>query len=219
MVAPKTGPFRQFLLNFSPPWVLRYLGERLTQGMVALTADLLGEYAKRAGGGPMLRDENSPQDAVTKVAASRMIERYSTDTNETHRARTVAAWTAWEYAGTETGILDQITLLGYPGTWMFVMGEDGWTGDGNTALPRRFWLVFTTEGTGILTAGSDIARSIFRVANKFRAGEERVADVTVMSAGRTWDTHPVTGLSHTWDSPGPGISSWDSSVGVTYRSL
>src|SRR5690606_26732036 len=97
---------------------------------------------------------------------------------------------------------------------------DGWYGDGNTALPRRFWIVFTLEDVGgTPPALASILTDVFRAANRYKAGEERVADVTGLSFGRVFDFHPLTGLPHTFDDPGPGIDTFDSSAGLRYREL
>ena len=219
MADPTTGPFRQFLRNFSPPWVLRYYGERLSQGMIAMLGDLLGESGVAAVVSPMLAEEDSPPDAVGMVARSRMLDRYGADTTETHRARTLDAWDAWTGAGTRESILGQLAAFGYPTANVLAMGDDlggePFFGDGDTDLPRRFWVVLSASVT--LGVAQELAKQVFRLANKFRAGEERVADVTVVYAGRVWDYHLTTGLPHTWDDPGPGIDTWDSSAGVRYR--
>jgi hypothetical protein len=219
MADPTTGPFRQLLRNFSPPWVLRYYGERLSQGMIGLLGDLLGEAGVAAVVSPMLAEEDSPPDAVGMVARSRMLDRYGADTTQTHRARTLDAWDAWTGAGTRESILGQLTAFGFENAYILTMGEDvgggPFLGDGNTALPRRFWILLTLEGAEDTPEPSALSAQVFRLANKFKAGEERVADVTVMSVGRVWDFHLVTGLPHTWDDPGPGIDTWDSSAGVS----
>jgi hypothetical protein len=212
--SPTTGYFRSLLLHFSPAWVVRRYGEGLTQGMVGLLGDLLAESASAALVAPLLADEDSPPDAVIKKSAERNIDRYPTDTTTTHRARTIDAWNIWEGAGTVAAIANQIVLFGYE--YVEVLREMVNVEE----FPRRFFVAVSTEGMiGPLPAPEDLVVAIFRIANKFRAGEERLGDVTVLSSGRTFDVHPLTGLPHTFDDPGPGIDTFGSSVGVSYREV
>ena len=177
--------------------------------MVGLVGDVILESATAALVSSLLADESSPPDAVTKVAADRRIDRYPTDTTPTHRARTIDAWNVWENAGTEAAMLEQIVLFGYPDTYII--------GIIDVALPRRFFVVTTIENITGAPPPTQLVVEIFNIVNKFRAGEERADDVTVMTAGRTFDIHPLTGLPHTFDDPGPDIDTFDSSTGVTYR--
>lgn len=211
-IAPTSGYFRLILQHFSPAWVLRKYGERLTQGMLGLLGDMLAESASAALVAPLLADEDSPPDAVTKKAAERKIDRYPTDTTTTHRLRTLDAWNIWEGPGTVSAIAQQVALLGYSSVQILkeYVRDD--------IYPRRFFVAVSTEGMTGIPALADIATEIFRIGNTFRAGEERLNDVTILSAGRTWDVYPPTGLTGTWDSP-EGVTTWGDSSGVSYRDL
>lgn len=208
---PISGPFRQLLRRFSPAWIIRTNGERFTQGMIGLVGDIILEAATSALTSSLLADPDSPSDAVTKVAADRRIDRYPTDTTETHRARTLGAWDVWSNPGTEQAMLDQIYLFGYPEAFLLAIVD--------VAQPRKFFVIVGIEGDDDAPPAADLAVEIFKIVNKFRAAEERADDVSIVTKGRTFGIHPQTGLVHTFGDWGPGITTYGDSSGVKYRDI
>jgi hypothetical protein len=213
-----TDPWRRFLLNYTPDWLLYNerlplpdFGERLTQGWLGLAGSILLETARGAVAAALLEDD-APDDAVAIKGRERTTDRYPEDTSATHAARIKTSWSTFGDAGTDAMMLEQLALIGHAVAYLIGVTDD-------PARPRRFYAMVSTEGDPSPPDPEKRVRLIFRVLNKFRAGEERLVDATVLTAGRTWDLHPATGLPHTWDSPGPGITTWDSSAGVTYRDI
>ncbi len=204
---PPYGPTRSLLERISPAWVTRYLGERLIQGVIGLLGDTLKESTMAASRSDLLAEPESPYDAVEAQGKDRVIERYPADTNATYRQRVLGAWTAWGQSGVTSALLDQVSRFGFPNALLKVPSDwDGANGYGS----RKFWIILPsiTEGS----AGEDEVRAVFRLVNKFRAAEERVADVVGIRTGGYWGD----GVGGTW---GDGIGgTWGDASAVSYRS-
>src|SRR5690606_24449771 len=121
----------------------------------------------------LLAEPESPYDAVLLVGSDRVMEAYPTDTVATHRARLLGAWEAWGRSGEETSLLDQVSRFGFPGALLITAAE--WTGEVEGTGNRRIWIILQSISSG--TKGEEEVRGVFRLVNKFRAGEERLEDV------------------------------------------
>jgi hypothetical protein len=97
------------------PWSQTEWGGKLT-GYVGLMHDGVTQGVDEAVRCAWLREETSPDDALPMVGRERNMPRYPGETPARHRGRLVGAWDAWEYAGSEIGIMGQVTALGFTGT-------------------------------------------------------------------------------------------------------
>lgn len=208
-----TGPIRRLLSIHAPPWMRRDNGVRLVEGLLGLTGDSMLQAALCAMKSNLLAEPESPYDAVLLVGNDRVMEAYPTDTTATHRARLLGAWEAWGRSGEETSLLDQVSRFGFPNSLLITAVE--WSGEVEGSGNRRIWVVLPQISSG--SKGEEEVRGVYRLVNKFRAGEERLEDVIGVRSGRLWDFHPTTGEAGTWNSP--GVATWGESQAVSYRGL
>jgi hypothetical protein len=97
------------------PWAQSEWGAKLT-GFVGLRFDGLAQAVTEAVICPWLLEETSPDDILPMLGRERNMPRYPAETTARHRTRLHGAWDAWEYAGSEIGILGQFTELGLAAT-------------------------------------------------------------------------------------------------------
>lgn len=74
-----------------------------------------------------------PADALPMLGHALQIERYAADTDDSYRARLVAAWETWAEAGAATSIETQIRAFGIPDVRVYTQADDRWRagpGDG-----------------------------------------------------------------------------------------
>ena len=104
-------PYDQFQLGLSPPWLQRPVGENWATAL-GIAKDAIAEGAILAVKCRWLA--TCPEDALPLIGSERSLVRLPAETAGAYRARMANAWTAWQYAGTKTGLLTQIGLLGLP---------------------------------------------------------------------------------------------------------
>lgn len=96
-----------YQLAHCPPWLRREWGEKLETLLGGLKGEA-AELAKQSVKARFIVD--APSDAVESLGADSVIVRAPAETEAAYRARVRAAWSAWEQAGRESGILALLSV-------------------------------------------------------------------------------------------------------------
>lgn len=81
----------------------------------------------------------SPADALAAAGRDRKLPQLTGETTDAYRARVVSVWSAYQWAGTAKGILDQLAVAGYSN--VKIVENADYTGPGADASKWwRFWV-------------------------------------------------------------------------------
>jgi hypothetical protein len=144
--------YEQWLVEQSPGWLQGPYGAGYV-GTLGLTKDTVVDAVKQAIKARFIK--LAPNDALGYIGDDRVIERYPVDTDATYRARLVAAWETWLYAGTDRGVIAAMNAAGFANVQIFnnLVGpgfEMTWPPDSDAANWSRFWVVITDpQWTGV----------------------------------------------------------------------
>lgn len=130
---PKT--FRELVEAECPPWLQGILSAGWVGVVFGLMADTIGEAMGAAVRMPWLLEPLSPPDILPFVGKERNLPRYPGETLTQWRARMHGAWVAYEFAGDESSIIDQLAKAGFPGVQIL----DPWNA---TFTPSPYWSHF-----------------------------------------------------------------------------
>lgn len=81
----------------------------------------------------------APADAVPYIGSERNFDRVPRETIEQYRNRLKSAWEAWRYAGTDKGVVDQLSLTGLTAN---IVRNNQWTVDANAGNVQYYWARF-----------------------------------------------------------------------------
>lgn len=134
-----------WIFNLAPGWLQGYWGQRLL-GICVLVADIVSEGASEAIRAPWLAESTSPDDCLSLKGEEYMMPRYPGETAEQYRARLLAVWETWPYAGSAQAIETQLAAAGFDATVVFHSDRLGPKGQ---AAPYRsqFWVLLNGTPT------------------------------------------------------------------------
>lgn len=223
-----TANWRETVAQLVPTWLRAGWGERLS-GYIGLVSDVASEGMALALRAAWLREATSPADVLPLVGRDSGMPRYPVDTDPTYRLRLAGSgapvdgiipggrWDAWRFAGTEAGILGQLSAMGYPNA-AIVTDHDG-TYNGIPSWSRFFvvlpigshsWAPSTHQwGDATLDWGdTDVLWGVEAPAGeipamrgmiaKFKAAYEVCDSIIAISSGTIWGS-PFT--AHEWGEP------------------
>jgi hypothetical protein len=211
--------FKQLHLDESPPWMRDGKGETLLraqgEGKDALMHLLRWGVKARF---PMV----APPDALTLAGQERQLERGPSDTDAVFAARLVAAWEAWEFAGTPASVLNALWDAGYTSPpYLMVANGLRHTLNGARQLvseangaPQQLWHLFVLyfhalpaawASGGIPEAHSAEANLIRRLVRRWKSTHSLFAKVTVRVSGNIWGAPTTTWGASTW---GGSVVTW-----------
>lgn len=98
-------------IQSAPPWLQGPAGQAFL-GPFGDAKDWLAAIAKQAVKGRM--PNLCPADALPLIGQERGVDRGSADSDAAYRARLIAAWNSWLWAGTPYGMLQAFYAAGYP---------------------------------------------------------------------------------------------------------
>lgn len=172
----------------APPWLQGTWGRRWLTSLAA-DKDVLVEQMEQA---VLARCPSwCPADALALIGADRQIERQLDDSDDTYRAKLLAAFDTWRWSGTLVGVLNAMVALGCtckyaqtepitgayfrdPGDTILAMTARDWgtqTPDGDAPEPRwaRFWLfVDYRKVFGAKPFTLQFAQGMIRVVQKWK---------------------------------------------------
>ncbi len=208
---------RDYIERISAPWLLGRWARRLVGACAGLMGDAVLEASSLALLSSLLRRPEVPEDALRSHGYGRLLECYPSETSEQYRARMLQAWAAWEFAGTEQAIVDQLAAAGRPGALVYDTFD--WPDRPPTPWWSQFWLLYEAGQHAVppahtwdepgLTWGADAVWSsgltrdqvaLFRqVVRKWRAAHVVMRGI-YFETSATWDTgQEWDGLGLTWD--------------------
>ncbi len=106
--------WREFVSNLGPDFMRGYWGERL-MGNLALTADILSEWATQAHRSGLVTGGLLHADFLRLIGLARSLPQYPAETNAQYQARLGRAWADWQLAGTDASIIGQLGAAGIAG--------------------------------------------------------------------------------------------------------
>jgi len=125
-------------LALAPSWLRGRTGE----AWLRAEGDAKDAFMQRARYGVRARFISvAPSDALPAIGEERQLARGPTDTDATYAARLVAAWDLWLWAGTPTGILRALGVLGYWDVYLV-------TATGRAHTMNSAGVLTTTQNTG-----------------------------------------------------------------------
>ncbi|MGB0963974.1 MAG: hypothetical protein ACPGVY_14910 [Mycobacterium sp.] len=135
---------RQFADRISPGWLRGTWGTRLVQGVFALSADVLSDWAVEGVRAARMLVAHSGPEALEMTGRERLMPRYLDETDTAYAARLQDAWDLWAAAGTAAGMIAQFAAAGWSGVEIYT----------STQWPLRHvagwwsqWFLFFPEGT------------------------------------------------------------------------
>lgn len=162
-------------------------------------------------------------DALDQIGADRQLPRGSGESSAAYAARLLAAWDAWEFAGTHYGVLRALQVAGYAnmvivqdnGRWAKLVGSAGditdltfgtlmacvtrpsshagWTFDGRIDFYSRFGIVFTADAANLSSTAGQL--TLNAIVNLWRPAKAQYVASYVILAGRLlgWPTGRTLG--------------------------
>ena len=152
----------------------------------------------------------APDDALPLLGADVALEQYPTEEADEYRARILAAWDVWPWAGTRTALELVIVQLGYENARLSTaheLGRSPWAQWwafltlGGDAITLRAWDAGESWGTGVWgsTADRDDVRRTRRALRRFSNARDRGWVVLLQSDPGVW------GAPSVWDA---GTGTW-----------
>lgn len=152
-----------------------------------------------------------PSDALDQIGADRLLPRGPGESDATYSARLLAAWAAWEFAGSHYGVLRALNLAGYAnmvivqdngrysqltgsagditdltfGTLMTCVnrgGKPGWTFDTRVDFYSRFAIVFTADASNLSTDAGQ--KTLVSIVNNWKPAKAQFVAAYVILSGR-----------------------------------
>jgi hypothetical protein len=99
--------------NLVPTALKRGSGGRTLWAGLCFVGDVCADMLLRAAMSGMILTSYCTEDALALVGRERRLPRYPGETVEQYRARVHDAWDAWEFAGSDKGIIGQMQAAGY----------------------------------------------------------------------------------------------------------
>lgn len=136
------GTFRDYVTSVLP----RPFSQRLSAGFFGVlhgyTGDALADGLTIAARTFMLKDPASPDDVLPLIGDERGMPRYPVETPAQYRARLIAAWQAYKFAGSEGTIIAQFAAANFPG--VTITFDAAALGPNGEAAPywSQFWVSF-----------------------------------------------------------------------------
>ena len=203
----------RYVRRISPGWLRGTYGAKLVQGVIGLVGDAMVDWMI-AGIRSAQRVEGwADINAADAAGRERGMRRYANETRDGYLERLRNAWTAWEFAGTKQGILDQFTAAGYPNTLDIYTAAQwplrpvvGWISQWFLFFPvgSHNWSAAATYGPtsiygasltyGITAPASDID-DVRAIISDWKAGHEVCREVIVELGGFTYGTGKLYGAS------------------------
>lgn len=196
--------FREYIFQQSPGFLRQKWGARL-MGLVGLAADISAEGAQQAIAARFSQSPIFPPDAYALIGSERSMPRFPSETLASYRERVLDAWNAWRNAGTEIGLIDQLSY--FPVTAQIYTNAD-WDWDGDASNWSRFWVVLTDHGwtddgtwddpgiwddggTWDSTASIEEVRSIQALIRQWKPGHMVCVNVVVVLDANAWSPTPT----------------------------
>jgi hypothetical protein len=202
--------YARYLLQIVPTWLRGRFGGGWMESL-GLVQDGQVEAARQAVLARFVT--RAPVDGLPLLASERQLERLPPDTDDSWRARLLAAWDWWAWAGTKRGIRDILLATGYatgveirnahewpsgPGVqgwatfWVILTGH-GWTDDGTWGDPGTWG----DGGTWGSSASPEEVDRVLRLVRQWKPAEAYCGGVLVMLGGELWGFPEGT-----WGDPG-----------------
>ena len=105
---------RDAAFGSSPDWLRGYWGQRFVGVTLGLVGDLVSHVSTIAIRFGWVRDSACEGTALAYHGLDRAMPRYQVETDAEYQARLANAWTRWQYAGTISGLVAELTAAGYP---------------------------------------------------------------------------------------------------------
>lgn len=165
-----------------------------------------------------------PADAIAYKGRDRGLDRGPTETDAQYLARLRDAWTAWEFAGTETAIISQLALIGVTAT---IVENGDWDWDGNTGAWARFWVLIesspwsgstwqwgdgTRWGDGSTwgtTASVEEVETVRRIVRQWKPAHCFCDSIIVVVDPVTWAAEQPDGTWGDWANRSLGAAYWN----------
>lgn len=207
-VAKQASDFREYIAQQSPGFLRQRWGARF-MGLIGLSSDTIAEGAQQAVAARFTRSPIFPPDAYELIGAERSMPRFPSETLAAYRERVLDAWNAWRNAGTEIGLIDQLSY--FPVTAEVYANAD-WDWDSDSENWSRFWVVLTDHGwtddgawgdpgiwgdggTWGSSASLEEVRSIQALIRQWKPGHMVCVHVVVVLDENAWSPTP----SGDWD--------------------
>lgn len=156
----------------------------------------------------------APDDALPLLGADVALEQYPTEEADEYRARILAAWDVWPWAGTRTALELVIVQLGYENARLSTaheLGRSPWAQWwafltlGGDAITLRAWDVGESWGTGVWgsTADRDDVRRTRRALRRLSNARDRGWVVLLQSDPGVWGAPSVWGAPGVWGARNP----------------
>jgi hypothetical protein len=129
-----------------PEWAKGELGARLLSGGVGVMFDALADQQTRAVCSGLIASPSSPDDVLPLVGRERGdLWRMPGESAASYRSRLINATSAWDYAGADKAIVDQLALAGFPGaTIVSPLDRVGPHGE-PAPYYSQFWVAFPLD--------------------------------------------------------------------------
>lgn len=135
--------------------------------------------------------DHCPEDALVPLGWERGMVQGPSESNDSFRARIKGAWVAWEWAGTEYGLVSQLEAYGL--TPVIIEARDLIQSDTNWS---RFWVVLPAGGHPYVgTVPDDDQRTIRTIIRRWKPAHVVCEEVVVMLGGRLYG-YPDDGLTY-----------------------
>jgi hypothetical protein len=201
--------YRAWARDLAPTWLRGSWGGSLVE-CIGFIFDTIQEANYEAGAADCLEAPTFPGgEALALKGSERSIERYPAESDAAYKARVKGAWEAWPQAGTDGGLLSQLSA----GTFTAALKEmRDWDWDGVAANWSRFWTIITDHGwvrthwgdgrtwgagTWGSTASQAEAQTLLRIIRKWKPAHTVPITIVVMEPV-TWAAEQPDG---TWGDP------------------
>lgn len=124
--------YRDITRAMLPPWLLGTYGEKLMVNVLGLQADDVADEQLSAIQASWLLSSRSPDDALPLVGSERRMPRYPSEVTAAYRSRLHGAWDAYQFAGCEQTLIDQLVAFGFTPTAGTIAALTLWTASGVT---------------------------------------------------------------------------------------
>ena len=174
-----------WLLRLAPRRFSRDKGQKFAWG-IGSTGDVILDAVTMAVNCRF--PSSAPEDALPRISRDRRLPRGPGESTESFRARLKAAFTAWQWAGTEFGMLGQLKAYGLSNSDIVENYEwdDPWPHD--TDNWSRFWVVIPEGGhpwSGSIPADDQTA--LRRLIRAWKPANAICVEVIALTSGRLLD--------------------------------
>lgn len=175
--------FRDLFDHLSPATLQGRYGSAF-MGVLGLMFDCIAQGATEAVRAPWLAEDTSPDDCLALKGTEYLMPRYPGESAVAYRARLLAVWCTWPFAGSDQAIVEQLTAAGFPSAKIALYNHRPGP---NGAYPywSQFWVVWTTpsvrvsgswgpfvsDGSGIVTTNDQDADLIRAIVKKWKPAD------------------------------------------------